>query len=562
MEQTIGDFLLRRLEEAGLRHIFGVAGDFNLALLEQLERAAHINWVGCCNELNAAYSADGYARSRGLGAVITTYGVGELSALCGVAGAYAEHVPVIFMVGAPPLSAIRRGALLHHTAGDGDYNNMMTCGQQFSIAQARITPQNAVVEIDRCLRSCIVGRRPVYLQIPSDVPYLCIRTPAGPIDLAIQSDSLMLDQCGQEVLRKLQSATNPAILVDADVARFGLSEKVRLLAYELNCPIASMGTAKGVIDEQDPHFVGIYTGAFSAPSVRQAVEDADCLLRLGVRLIDSTTGSFSVHLDPSVCVDIDAWSARVNSTEFAGITMSDLLDRLIAGVRRMPECEVASPLVEKTTLSAADNAITQNWFWQRMARFLEPWDVIAAENGTSLSGVATIKLPSGCSVISQALWGAIGYSLPATLGSLLAAPHRRHVLFIGDGSFQLTAQELSTILRHGLKPVIFLLNNDGYTIERLILGSHSSYNDIQRWRYSRLCAVFEPDGKFYSRRVTSEADLELALEDTAKSDCCCFLEVMMERLDAPAALRKLGPVYAQQDYGRGWMSRFDSKLSP
>jgi indolepyruvate decarboxylase len=311
MEQTIGDFLLRRLKEAGLQHIFGVAGDFNLALLEQLERTDPINWVGCCNELNAAYSADGYARSRGLGAVITTYGV---------AGAYAEHAPVVFMVGAPPLSAIRRGALLHHTAGDGDYNNMMTCGRQFSVAQARVTPQNAVVEIDRCLRSCIVERRPVYLQIPSDIPYLCIRTPAGPVDLAIQSDSLMLDQCGPEVLQKLQSATNPAILVDADVARFGLSEKVRLLAGKLNCPIASMGTAKGVIDEQDPHFVGAYIGASSAPSVRQVVEDADCLLRLGVRLIDSTTGSFSAHLDPSVCVDIEAWSATVNSLEFAGIT--------------------------------------------------------------------------------------------------------------------------------------------------------------------------------------------------------------------------------------------------
>jgi indolepyruvate decarboxylase len=235
--------------------------------------------------------------------------------------------------------------------------------------------------------------------------------------------------------------------------------------------------------------------------------------------------------------------------------MSDLLDRLIAGCGGCRKTKLRPPLVENTALSAADNVITQNWFWQPMARFLKPWDVIAAENGTSLSGVATIKLPSGCSVISQALWGAIGCSLPATLGSLLAAPHRRHVLFIGDGSFQLTAQELSTILRHGLKPVIFLLNNDGYTIERLILGSNSSYNDIQRWRYSELRAVFEPDGKFYSRRIASEADLELALEDTAKSDCCCFLEVMMERLDAPAALRKMGPVYAQQDYGPGWMSR-------
>ena len=151
-EETIGGFLLRRLHELGLAHVFGVAGDFNLELLGQMESAASPKWVGCCNELNAAYAADGYARTRGLSALITTYGVGELSALCGVAGAYSEHLPIVSISGAPPLSEIERKGLLHHTAGDGNFENMMECSRQFSVAQARITPQNAVSEIDRCLR--------------------------------------------------------------------------------------------------------------------------------------------------------------------------------------------------------------------------------------------------------------------------------------------------------------------------------------------------------------------------------------------------------------------------
>ena len=165
-EETIGGFLIRRLHELGLAHAFGVAGDFNLELLEQIESAASPKWVGCCNELNAAYAADGYARTCGLSALITTYGVGELSALCGVAGAYSEHIPIVAITGAPPLSEIERKGLLHHTAGDGNFENMMECGRQFSVAQARITPQNAVSEIDRCLRACVLQKQPVYLQFP------------------------------------------------------------------------------------------------------------------------------------------------------------------------------------------------------------------------------------------------------------------------------------------------------------------------------------------------------------------------------------------------------------
>ena len=268
-EQTIGGFLLRRLHELGLAHVFGVAGDFNLELLEQMESAASPKWVGCCNELNAAYAADGYARTGGLSALITTYGVGELSALCGVAGAYSEHLPIVSISGAPPLSEIERKGLLHHTAGDGNFENMMECSRQFSVAQARLTPQNAVSEIDRCLRACVLQKQPVYLQLPSDLAHIRIETPAEPLDIQFSSDREMLDDFVSAAEQQLTSATSVVLLVDADVARFGAADRVRELANKIGASIAVMGTAKGAIDETDPNYIGVYGGAFSNRASRR-----------------------------------------------------------------------------------------------------------------------------------------------------------------------------------------------------------------------------------------------------------------------------------------------------
>ncbi len=545
--ETIGDFLLRRLKEVGLVHVFGVAGDFNLELLEQLESTSDLEWVGCCNELNAAYAADGYGRTHGIAALITTYGVGELSALCGVAGAYAEHVPIISISGAPPLDQIERRGLIHHTAGDGDYSNMMACGREFSVAQARLDPQNAVTEIDRCLSACVLYKQPVYIQLPSDIAYLKIATPADPLIIERVCDPDLLTDFVETAIAAINESSSIAILVDADIARFGQAAAVVQLADKLKCPIAVMGTAKGVIDETEPAYLGIYSGALSRPDVRAAIESVECLLQFGVRFIDSTTGSFSQKISPRHSIAIDAWSGCVDAENYRGIAMGDMLCELTSKVLKR-DGQIAEPVPAAARPEQAEK-ITQAWFWHRMESFLAEDDVIVAENGTSLSGVAGISLPRRASVICQALWGAIGYSLPATFGSLMAAPARRHVLFIGDGSFQLTVQELSSILRHRLKPVIFLINNDGYTIERLILGETSSYNDIQPWKYAELCNIFAGSAKFVSRRVQTRDMLEEALHETASADACVFVEVVMDRMDAPETLEKLGPVYAEQDYG-------------
>jgi len=552
-EETIGSFLLPRLHEIGLHHVFGVAGDFNLEFLDQLEETDGLDWIGCCNELNASYAADGYARTSGVAALVTTYGVGELSALCGVAGSYAEHVAVIHIAGAPPLGKIEEHAIMHHTMGDGQYGNMLAAAQPFSVAQARIEPSNAVTEIDRCLRACLLQKRPVYLQLPSDIAYVTITAPVAPLTVTIGSDMAMLRDFSHAAAMKIQAAATVAILVDADVDRFGQTAKVLELAQRLGASAAVMGTAKAVVDETSPNYLGVYAGAHSQAKVRKVIENADCLLLFGVRFADSTSGSFSQNVIPDRTITIDAWRSTVYPENFEGIAMQDVIGALLRSVDPRKTLNTDAKHVEMSpTLSVNDSGVSQKWFWQRIQVFLRAGDVVAAENGTSLSGITGTPMPTGVTVLSQALWGSIGYSLPACFGSMMAAPDRRHLLFIGDGSFQLTAQELSSILRHRLKPIIFLINNDGYTIERLILGERASYNDIQLWNYSHLCSVFAGDTPFESCRVISTRDLEQALNRAADSDHCFFIEVIMPRMDAPEALRTLGPVYAQQDYGKSW----------
>src|SRR5215475_9851892 len=187
MKEPIGNFLLRRLQEAGVRHLFGVPGDYNLALMQQLEERGEPAWIGNCNELNASYATDAYARINGLGALIVTHGVGALSAINGVAGAYSEHVPVICICGSIPLRAVQRGNLMHHTLADREKGDFCRMFAEVTAAQARLTPENAVAEIDRLIVTAWRRKRPVYLELPSDISYLEIDAPERPLELVMPS---------------------------------------------------------------------------------------------------------------------------------------------------------------------------------------------------------------------------------------------------------------------------------------------------------------------------------------------------------------------------------------
>src|ERR1700733_14927557 len=258
---AVGEFLPRRLQEAGIGHMFGVPGDFNLELLQQMEDGGYLKWVGTCNEMNASYAADGYARLNGMGAVAVTNAVGALGAINGIAGSYAEHVPVILIAGSIPLRSIERGLGMHHTMGDGTWDRFLSALAPVTAGQARLTPPNAAMEIDRLILTAWREKLPVYMEMPSDIAYLDIEVPAAPLVLGEPpSDPERLRSCAAAIADRLAHAKSPAILVDRDVEQYGVATEVMGLAEKLQAPVAVTGPAKAVIDETFHYFAGIYNG--------------------------------------------------------------------------------------------------------------------------------------------------------------------------------------------------------------------------------------------------------------------------------------------------------------
>ena len=547
----IGDYLLTRLWECGIDVLFGVPGDFNLPLLEELRERDEMRWVGNCNELNAAYAADGYARMNGAGALVVTYGVGDLSAMNGIAGAYAEHVPVICISGIPPLHAVRKRMLLHHTSGTGNLEDVMHAMAQFTEAQSRITPANATSEIDRVLSTAMREKRPVYLQIPSDIFELQVEAPTQPLEFDLpKSDPKQLQRVVEAIEARLAVATHPVLLVDADAQRFGLGELICELGEARGIRFASMSSGRSIFDEEHGLFAGIYGGAGSKAA--PVVEASDCLIAIGVRFADANTGVYSHDVDEAGMILIDAYSAVIAGDSYEGVRASEVLEALIAGAGKAAEEDASAPLPKAATVPdglAAESRLTHANLWPRIAEFLRAGDVIVAEAGTSMAGINSIHLPAGVDFISQSIWASIGYTLPAMLGLMMCTEERRHLLFIGDGSLQMTAQEISTMIRQKAKGVIFVVNNDGYTIERLIYGPQSNYNEIQQWRYSELGGVFDRTGASAGYRASTIGELAEVLEKLQEPEGIAIVELVLDAMDAPPSLVAMGKRCAEFDFG-------------
>jgi indolepyruvate decarboxylase len=558
---TIGDFLLRRLKEAGVGHLFGVPGDYNLPLLQQLGDSGALEWIGTTGELNGSYAADGYARLNGLGAFLVTNGVGALSAINGVGGSYSEHVPVIAICGSIPLRSIDRGLGMHHTMADGTWDHFLGAYAHVTAAQTRLTPRNAATEIDRLILTAWREKLPVYMELPSDIACLKIEVPTDPLVLAEPpSDPERLASCIAAIAERLAGARSPAVLVDADADRFRVAPVIMELSGKIQAPVAVINAAKAVIDETFPHYLGIYAGRASEPGVREVIEASDCLLAIGYRPIEVTTGDFSAALPPGA-IHLRGHSADVGDENYQAVTLEEVLRGVVSKVpqskasasRRAPSAMTAAP-------TDGSGRLTQAAYWRAIQDYLRPRDVLYIDNGTAYA-ILGLKLPTGCSFIGSINWGSIGYSVGALLGALTAAPHRRHLLFVGDGSFQVTAQELSTILRHDYKPVIFLINNGGYTIERGYIGKSEPYNDIANWAYAGLPKVLRPDTSARSFVVKSLGDLREVL--SVQNDTMIFVESIMDRHDAPAPVIMSSNKGAELDYGpRGPQHRDNLQLRP
>ncbi|EMQ7141902.1 alpha-keto acid decarboxylase family protein [Salmonella enterica] len=533
---TVADYLLDRLAGCGIGHLFGVPGDYNLQFLDHVIDHPTLRWVGCANELNAAYAADGYARMSGAGALLTTFGVGELSAINGIAGSYAEYVPVLHIVGAPCSAAQQRGELMHHTLGDGDFRHFYRMSQAISAASAILDEQNACFEIDRVLCEMLAARRPGYIMLPADVAKKTAIPPTQALTLPVHEAQSGVETAFRYHARQcLMNSRRIALLADFLAGRFGLRPLLQRWMAETPIAHATLLMGKGLFDEQHPNFVGTYSAGASSKEVRQAIEDADRVICVGTRFVDTLTAGFTQQLPAERTLEIQPYASRIGETWF-NLPMAQAVSTL----RELClECAFAPPPTRSAgqPVRIDKGELTQESFWQTLQQYLKPDDIILVDQGTAAFGAAALSLPDGAEVVVQPLWGSIGYSLPAAFGAQTACPDRRVILIIGDGAAQLTIQEMGSMLRDGQAPVILLLNNDGYTVERAIHGAAQRYNDIASWNWTQIPPALNVAQQAECWRVTQAIQLAEVLERLARPQRLSFIEVMLPKADLPELLR-------------------------
>lgn len=534
---TVADYLVQQIKNLGIDDVFGLPGDFNFNLIEAVEKNENTNWIGCTNELNAGYAADGYARVNGYGALITTYGVGELSAINAVAGSYAEFIPVIHIAGVPATKFIKNNTILHHNFATPDYKTCERIYSNVTAATAFLDADNAKEEIDRVLSILIKQKQPVYIAVPVDVCSAQIdNTPKIETPKSNQDN---LEAAADHVIRLLEKARQPVIIADVLTERFQAVEETKDFIEKSNYPVTTLLMGKGLIDWDYKNFIGTYIGAFDNFNTYNYVNQSDCVISIGAIMSDLNTFGFDMKFNPSDYIEIYGTYTIVENEKYEDVLMADILKLL---TEKVPQKEFKLPerIFSFITPETRDKKLTAEYIYPRLQDFLKPEDLIFSETGIIKFGFAPIKIPKGANLYNQVLWGSIGWATPAAFGACVAARDKRVILFTGEGSHQLTAQEVSSMMRYGLKPIVIVLNNDGYTIERLLSKDPmDTFNDIAGWNYSKLPEVF--DGECWTAQAHTEEEFDSVLKEAAEiqKEKMCYIEIFADKMDLPVLTQRI-----------------------
>lgn len=542
---TVGQYLIYRLGELGLRHVFGIPGDYVLRFYDMLTRSK-LSVVGTCTEAGAAFAADGYARVNGLGAVCVTYCVGGLSTLNAVAGAYAEKSPLIVISGAPGQNEKIRSPLLHHRVRD--FNTQRLIFEQVTVAAVELQDASlAPREIDRALAACLSAKRPVYIELPRD---MVDRPCAAPVPWRRQiphSDPDVLKEVLREAAVRLKQAKRPVMLAGVEIHRFGLQQELIELAKRTGYPIASTLLGKSVISEMHPQYLGIYEGAMGREDVQQTVESADCLLILGEFMTDINMGINTANLDVARTINANAERISIAHHHYEDVWLGDFIRKLgAAGIGPCRRVSLPRKRLPAALMPEPSRRITVRRFFERMNEFLGDDTVVIADIGDSLFGAADLTIHKRTEFLSPAYYTSMGFATPAALGVQLARPSSRPVVFVGDGAFQMTGQELSTIARQSLNPIVFVLNNRGYTTERFIC--EGPFNDIHEWAYHLMPQILRAG---WGCEVNTEGELEDALvRARANIESFSLISISLDKRDTSTALVRLGRRLARKATGK------------
>lgn len=446
-------------------------------------------------------------------------------------GSKAHRLPVFHLVGMPSERIQRLGLITHHNLGDTAYDRFMPLSGAAACVTARLTPDTCVDELERVIAEALRRSMPAYLvisELEGITPVLGTPVAGRPLAAVKRQRSVPaeLDAAVDTLLARIAAAKSPVAIVTSLLARYGLRERAMEVIRAANLPVAVMPTDKGAVDESLPTFIGLYSGAMSSPAVAAAVTSADLVLDIGgMQLFELNTGLWTDLPAPGRVVSIhDNW-VRVGEKVFVNVAIDDVLDALLA--RLKPRSATAALRVENLPMvGQSDDRLTSASFYPRLQRRLRAGDTVVVETGTCMLHVNRMLLPAGVGVEEQGLWGSIGWATPACLGVALAKASGRTWLVTGDGSHQLTLNELAVMGRYGVKPVIFVLNNGLYGIEDVISERGHAYDDLAAVRYHLLPEAFGCQG-WLTAKVGTVAELDAVLDRIDAHDGAAYVEVLI-----------------------------------
>ncbi len=532
---SIGEYLIQRLYAHGVRHVFGIPGDYVLSFYDLLSKSK-LRIINTCDEQGAGFAADAYARVRGLGAVCVTYCVGGLKVANTTAEAFAEKSPVVIISGAPGMKEREKNPLLHHKVREFDTQKKVF--DQLTIASTVLSdPQTAFQEIDRVLHAALRYKRPVYVELPRDrvsvpgIPHY--RAPR----VHERSNPSTLRAALSDAAEMINAARKPVILADVEVHRFGLQGQVLQLVEQTRIPVAATVLGKSVIGEQHPLYLGIYEGAMGREAVRQYVESSDCVILLGAFMTDINLGIYTARLDPGRSIYTTSEKLSIRYHSYEDVRFKDFIRGLLgAKLRRRATSRIPRPApILPFRVSNSDTRLTVKRLFERLNGFLSRNTVVVADVGDALFGATDLFIREQTEFLAPAYYTSMGFAVPACVGAQLANPRLRPLVLVGDGAFQMTGMELATIARYKLNPVVVILNNNGYGTERHM--QDGPYNDVWPWKYYRLPEVLGAGRGF---RVETEEQLDDALiKSQSWTDSFCLIDVQLAPLDRSPALDRL-----------------------
>jgi len=541
---SIGQYLIERLYELGIRHIFGVPGDFVLGFYDLLVNSK-IKVINMCDEQGAGFAADAYARVNGVGAVCVTYCVGGLKIANPTAGAFAEKSPLIVISGSPGIRERRKDPLLHHKVRD--FDTQLRVFNHVTISSTVLDdPQTAAKEIDRVLDSSLQHKRPVYIEIPRDMVSQPLYLDKSHIDSnesfsdpeKEKDNSTVLNEALSETISILESSKKPAILAGVELHRYGLQDKLVSIVEKFQIPVASTLSSKSVISEIHPLYLGLYEGAMGHDNVRDYVESSDCLILLGAFVTDLDLGGLPSKIDPANSISITSEKVSIKYHNFEGIRLEDFIRGIadsneIGGPRRVTNLPYTQKSIQFSAIKG--KKITINRLFQCLDSFLKNNMIVLADVGDALFGSTDLVIHNKTEFLSSAYYASMGFAVPASIGAQFANPKLRPLVIVGDGAFQMTGMEISTSYRFNLNPIVLVLNNQGYGTERSILDGH--FNDIPMWDYSKIPKLI---GGGIGYLIETEEQFEDSLLQAERNkESFSILDIRLDRYDKSTALQRL-----------------------